>query len=390
MKRYQIRAKLMSPLAIRQNRQSDMSFSLPYLPGASLRGALAAKHIRDGGNPDDNVFKSLFINHSVNFGNLLPVDSEAGNSKVLPLTSASCKRVPGFRQEGKHGVSDTLIYKFAQRNQIRTNNETFCPVVECRNDVKAFSGFWNGDIDSPKEIQTSILFQRHTGIDRTTGTIASSIFFITQAMADFRKASETGKYIQQWLSGSIYIDDEQFEMLNSLARGPVFVGAFRTRGQGEIELSIEPDEAETPFPDIVAWGSKFKGKLKDIVHDKIPEDLSVGLYFSVTLESDTILVDQFLRPSSEINLPFDNIQPVLKITKPQIIRGWQAAWGLPKPDDIGLSMGSVFLFKYIGSDVDGLKQVLSTIVMKGIGLRREEGFGRISVCDPLHIQEEVV
>ena len=389
MKRYQITAKLLSPLAIRQNRQSNISSSMPYLPGNSLRGAIAARYIRTGGSPEDKVFQSLFIKHPVSFPNLLPVDTETGTSKTLPLTSVSCKRVPGFRQDGQHGVSDSLVYKFAQRNRIKAGDGMLCSVEKCGNDRKAYNGFWNGDVDSPKEIQTSLLFQRHTGIDRTTGTVAHEHFFITQAVADFRKKADTGKYVQQFLSGSAYMDDEQFQMLNPLVDGPVFAGAFRTRGRGEIELSIE-EKSATPFPDIVAWDSKFKRKIREIVQDEIPAALSDGLYFSLTLESDAILVDQFLRPSADITFPFDDIQFVLKITKSQVIRGWQSAWGLAKPDDIGLLMGSVFLFRYIGSDVGGLEEVLDSVATKGIGLRQEEGFGRISVCDPLHIQEEVV
>ena len=390
MMRYQITAKLLSPLSIRQNRQSNISSILSYLSGTSLRGALAAKYIRLGGSPEDKNFQTLFISHPVNFANLLPIKNEGGISRVLPLTSVSCKRVPGFCKENKHGVSDILVHKFAQRNQIRTDNDTVCPDNTCRNDMKTFGGFWNGDIDSPQEIKTSILFQRHTGIDRTTGTVAHQRFFITQAMADFRKPPGTGEYVQQFLSGSIYINDEQIEALAPLLSGPVFAGASRTRGQGEIELSIKAEETASPFPDIVEWDKKFRGKIKKITIAEVPPELSSGLYFSITLESDAILVDQFLRPSAEINFPFDNIVPVLKVTKSQAIRGWQSAWGLSKTDDVGLSMGSVYLFKYVGSDMEGLQEILNNTAINGIGLRREEGFGRITICDPLHIQEEVI
>ncbi|MDA3898202.1 MAG: hypothetical protein PF482_18865, partial [Desulfobacteraceae bacterium] len=360
------------------------------LTGSSLRGALAAKYTRSGGSPEDKIFQLLFISHPVNFTNLLPINNAAGISRVLPLTSVSCKRSPGFSQEDKHGVSDTLVYKFAQRNRLKTDNNSLCSVAECKNDINAFSGFWNGNIDSPQEIKTSIRFQRHTGIDRTTGTVAYQRFFITQEMADFHKNPVSGKYVQQWLSGSIYINDEQIEALAPLLSGPVFAGASRTRGRGEIELSIEAEETTAHLPDVVDWDRKFKNRIKTIAMNEVPSDLSAGLYFSITLESDAILIDRFLRPSAEISFPFDNIVPVLKVARSQVIRGWQSAWGLSKPDDISLSMGSVYLLRYMGNDMEGLQEVLSNTAINGIGLRREEGFGRISICDPLHIQEEVI
>ncbi len=390
MKRYRITAKLLSPLSIRQNRQSNMPSALPYLSGTSLRGALAAKYIRLGGSPEDKIFQTLFISNPVYFANLLPVKKEGEISIVLPLTSVSCKRAPGFCKEKKHGVADTLVHKFAQRNQIRTDNDSVCPDNTCRNDMKTFSGFWNGDMNSPIEIKTSILFERHTGIDRTTGTVAHQRFFITQALADFYKNTDSGKYEQQSLSGSIFIKDEQIEALNPLFNGPVFVGAARTRGQGEIELLVETEETALLFPDIVEWDKKFKEKIKKISSAEVPPELLAGLYFSITLESDAILVDRFLRPSAEINFPFDNIEPVLKVAKSQAIRGWQSAWGLSKADDVGLSMGSVYLFRYTGSDFEGLQKVLISTAINGIGLRREEGFGRISICNSLHVQEEVI
>ena len=99
-------------------------------------------------------------------------------------------------------------------------------------------------------------------------------------------------------------------------------------------------------------------------------------------EFNPILVDNFLRPSAQISLPFPGVEPVLRIAKAQTIRGWQSAWGLPKPDDEGLAMGSVYLFRFSGTGVDNpddLKNFLAGVSTGGIGLRREEGFGQVSV-----------
>ncbi len=65
--------------------------------------------------------------------------------------------------------------------------------------------------------------------------------------------------------------------------------------------------------------------------------------------------------------------------------GWNAAWGLPKEKELVIEKGSVFFFKYEGSDVKGLLSRLKDVEMKGIGLKTEEGFGRVYICDSFHI-----
>ena len=59
-------------------------------------------------------------------------------------------------------------------------------------------------------------------------------------------------------------------------------------------------------------------------------------------------------------------------------------------DDVGLVMGGVFLYRYTGEDLQGLSQHLKGKQLSGIGLRREEGFGRISICNPAHTIKEVM
>ncbi len=392
MKYYRIKAKLLAPLVIRQNRQSNASQGVSYLPGSTFRGALAAKFLRMKGGPEDERFRALFLDHPICFPNLLPT-GEKGNtlSQVLPLTSVSCKRNPGFKGDDTHGVSDILAAKVIERKYPKDYDEALCP--ECHNDMKPYIRFWNGNCDSPKRFQPTMFYQRHTGIDRDTGTIAPSIFFITQAMADFQKDQKSGDYHQQFLSGNIFISDDQHEILKDLVQDvqdPLFAGADRTRGMGEL-LCVEIRDIPNPVFDLEKWNSDFKDKLKNIVQDKmLAEELMSGHYFSIKLESDAILTDRFLRPTSEFELPFDNITQVLKVAKSQTIRGWNSAWGLPKPDDLAIAMGSVYLFKYNGNDLENLKKNLNDLIIKGIGLRREEGFGRISVCDSLHVIKEVI
>jgi CRISPR-associated protein Csx10 len=382
MKYYRLTAKLLAPLVIQQSRQSSDSSALPYLPGSTLRGTLAARYLNSGGSPEDEEFRSLFLDNPVCFPNFFPSDENGtAIAQFLPLTAFSCKRNPGFKD--KHGVRDMLAAKAAVRIDPKLKNINSC--LKCGQAMKAFTGSWNGDCQNPCKFSPSMIYQRHTGIDRDTGTIAPSIFFMTQAIADFQKDFQKKDYYQQHLSGGIFITDKQHEILSSLMVDPLFAGGDRTRGFGEIALSFS--ETDLPFPafNIMDWDKKFRKKLNSLVE----KESDSGTYFSIKLESHAIFVDSFLRPSYDMELSFPDINPVLKIAKSEIVRGWQSSWGLPKPDDMGLAMGSVYLFRYTGNDLAGLESYLQKIIKNGIGLRREEGFGRISVCEPIHLIEVI-
>ena len=377
MKYYLLTATLLAPLMVQQNRQTNTPQGLPYLPGSSLRGALAERFFQLGGSPGDEDFRLLFLDHPACFPNLLPADEPGDLSQVLPLTCISCKRDPGFKGQKGHGVKDSLVVTTAGRMSQKATYADFyiCPDEECRNEMKPFAGFWNGDTDAPKKFEPTILFQRHTGIDRVTGTAASSIFYTTQAMADFHKSPGSDTYLPQYLTGSIMLDESRFQTLQPLIRDTLYVGADRTRGLGEIKLNIM--EIPDPAIDLGEWNRVFIEKVNSVSQ----RELMSGLYFSLTLASHAIMVDRYLRPATEISFCFSEIEPVLKVAKTQSIRG------LPKADDVGLSIGSVFLFQYTGDDQEGLKNFLNRLMNTGIGLRREEGFGRVLLCDPLSIME---
>ncbi|KPA14383.1 CRISPR-associated RAMP protein, family [Candidatus Magnetomorum sp. HK-1] len=389
---YRITAELLSPLMIAQNRQSDASESLSYMPGSSLRGAIAAKYLREFGHQDSADFQRIFVDHPISFPNLLPtIEKDLFIPKPLPLTAASCKRFSGFHysEKASHGVLDTLAEKVLEKY----NPEHLCSAVcpSCQNDMKSFTGFWNGIIESPTLYKPTMIYQRHTGIDRTSGTIAQKIFYITQAIADYN-ALENDQYLRQYLAGPIHLTDEECDILRPLLNSSLFAGSDRTRGMGEFKLTLTDDEPQPT--DVCKWDISFKDRLNKI-DPKSLDSLLNGFYFTINLYSDAILLDCFLRPTAQLDLSFETIpagqiKPVLKVARSKTIRGWNLAWGLPKTDDMAVSMGSVYLFKYDGNDVQQLNQELDQLMCKGIGVRKAEGFGRISICDNFHLIKEVI
>jgi CRISPR-associated Csx10 family RAMP protein len=197
-----------------------------------------------------------------------------------------------------------------------------------------------------------------------------------------------GDYERQILSGGMFMNDRQIAVLEPLFKTPLFAGQDRSRGMGELQVTVDSFNMEPP--DIDTWDLKFKDIMKHNASGNLDPALLSGLYFSLKLESHAILVDEFLRPTTEIELTLSCVEPVLKVTRSQLIRGWNDAWGLAKPNDMGTIMGSVYLFRYTGNNREDLRQYLNNLAVDGIGLRRAEGFGSVLSCDPLHTRKEAI
>lgn len=378
---YRLTARLLSPLMVQENRQTNAPRGLDYLPGSSLRGALAAHHLRSGGDPEDAAFRQIFLENPVRFPDLLPSNSPEQIPVPLPMTACSCKRSPGFIREKGHGVADSLASLVAGEVEARPLSKILV-CKNCQQDLKPLLGFWNGDVPCPEKSEPIPVYQRHTGIDRYTGTVASTIFYITQGLSESRKGPDH-QYQPQFLCGGTFLNGNQFEVLSSMLMETIFAGADRTRGMGEMEITLE--ESTPPDFDLKDWDRDFRKKLTGLTGKEIPP----GFFFSFGLTGHAILVDRFLRPSLEIPVDFPGIESVLRIIRQHTVRGWQSRWGLPKSDDTAAGMGSVYLFRYQGEDREGLESLLKQLTINGIGLRRAEGFGRIRLCDPLHVQEVI-
>lgn len=379
MKRIRILARALSPIVINDARQSANNVSLDHIPGSTLRGAMAAAYLRRGGLPDDDIFQTLFGENPLSFPSLLPVSADDDRPSFMPATAVSCKRHPGFLTEGRHGVLDTL----APIARSRLSGELVPMEIwncTCGNELKPFSGVWNADHAAPQRSATSQSFNRFTGIDRLTGTVAQSIFYTSRSMDDVA-VDDNGVERRQAFAGFTYASDAAITALRETAAGALFVGADRTRGFGEIELEIGEESDPRPL-DLAGWDAAFR--------ERLGRDKESGVYFTIKLASPAIIVDRFLRPSSNLEFGIPGAGPVMRVVKGVTLRGWQSCWGLPRSDDTGLAAAGVFLFRYEGNDLAALAERLELLRREGIGVRREEGYGMIEINDQLHIRREAL
>ena len=117
--------------------------------------------------------------------------------------------------------------------------------------------------------------------------------------------------------------------------------------------------------------------------------------FSITLLSDSILMDDLLFPIRDISnnaleqllgntFPESDFILLQKASRNGITSSFSGLSGLRRFRDVTIKKGSCYLFKYKGTDHEKLADVLGDLHKSGIGFRKNEGFGVISINHPIH------
>ncbi|MEX1027452.1 MAG: RAMP superfamily CRISPR-associated protein [Candidatus Paceibacterota bacterium] len=417
MKIYRIEANLLAPLALKRDRQSDRSETVRSIPGTTVRGALANAYLQQHGEVD-SVFHRLFLDEAhCRFGPLDP------GPHFFPATVSACKR---FSKD--HPKVDQLWFRAAQHltgNCLAESvHQRFRQCHVCGTDMKGHVGFWeHRDSQIAERDDEQHQVSAHVGIDRGTFTAADGMFYTLEAIAPRDDAYDLIGWIQ-------LTDDARLDLDRLLHEevGVVYLGHHRTRGYGKVRLTIGEDNLGDGMADNQSGGwQQWSDAMIQFVRDvcvtsdaesttdrrrTVALSASRDFLFSISLPDGAILVDHLLRytadPAAMIDwlpplpdparlFPVDErlaaalpgggtLQCVAAVTNEQLLRGWNAAHGLPRQDEWMVARGSVYVYRFQGSQEDrgDLHRRLTELAAAGIGLRRNEGYGRIAVSDPIH------
>ena len=398
-----VTAKLLAPVAIKRDRQSERSESVRSVAGTVVRGALAAIYLQHYGQVDD-TFRRLFLNEATcRFGPLDPAP------RIFPLTAASCKR------EGmQHALVDQLWFRIAQHHlagRVPEDAEAaWRQCSKCAADLNDHDGFWEAENNrlSDKSSDRHHV-AAHVGIDRHSSTAAEAIFYTLEALLPSDQ--------EQDLHGWLMADDDTLADLQRLLEVEdhrISVGHHRTRGYGDVRLQLGntvEDDLQVRAQGWEQWSralADFLGSPALSVPDLDPE----GFYFSLSFPSGAVLVDRLLRytldpadmvswlspmPPADAAFPMQDrpawrletggtVRWVAAMTRHERLRGWNAAHGLPRQDEWAVARGAVYVYHFQGAseEREALIRKLAALSEDGVGLRRNEGFGRVVVSDDFH------
>ncbi len=366
--RFQVRVELLSPLAISRNHATGNTIhTLRHVPGTVWRGALAGHLIRSRKitTPEaDPVFRKLFLEGRVRFGDLRP----AGSLR-WPLSARRCKN---------HGIAHPLLdYLLLLGKGGATPHEC----AACEGKLERAAGFRQRD----RGVKIPARMTGHTAIDPSTLRPRTGQLFQSEVL-------ERGLAFDGWL----WADEQAAEEFGAYYAVDRFtLGRGATRGQGHARLDIgRVEAAPAGLPDRISAMNLAWDRRDEVV-------------FSCTFQSPCVVLDEWLLARSYPTVAdlreacgaadtqaFAKYELIAQYSQWTSIPGWNAQAGLPRPETQAIAPGSSYLFrkKVEASNKESeISAIASTLARaeRGLGERWEEGFGEAVFCESYHVDRRI-
>lgn len=357
MKEITYRIDLLEP-ALVTSLQGDpnSSVAFDYLPGSVLRGMLIGKYLNSQPvGSDDSTLRRLFFDGTVCYLNGYPLDVHGQPGQPVP---ASWQRVK-YDESGE-------IFDFAIKAQ---NTEQQWQAVK--------APFYTLSGEEVRLIQPARNVAIHTQRTARFGRAMPKYRPVESGQTSGGAIPQLGKdeipgtvyrydalAAGQTFAATIICDNDEDEpTLRALLDGYVTIGGSRSGGYGRAKIRL------------LANSDSRQDETED------DRDLPEGVLI-VTLQSNALLRDgrgQFTVDPKHISQVLSNHLGVpLKLKgaflAAEALGGFNRKWGLPLPQTLAVSMGSVLIFQNPGCD----RALLDKLEARGIGERRAEGFGRIA------------
>jgi len=380
---YRLRVLLRAdePLLIARRAEAGNQFeTLESIPGSVLRGALAwrvawgvGEQRMKEGHAEYDTFTALFFRDAIRFSALFPfkVNDEFATSGHptlrAPKDLLTCELHPGYTEtpdEG-HGVLSAVCEASIPKK---------CP-VRGEGKLEAVRAYLPLDGSNPTVgFTVRQRSEMHIRIEPRTGRVSRGDLYGYVAL-------EPGQY---WI-GEIHCANEQvWQTLCALARleaqgiNSLRLGKASRRGYGKVTLH---------------WAPSAKSVWLDA---RIEQRVRYMEAVVMTLLSDAIVADlwgRFVRGFDEgwlqqaLDLPETasvTVDEQRRFSAVRPVDGFNATLGLPRARDIALEAGSTVRLSFSGIELEPLREKLAKVEQEGIGLRRDEGFGRVAFNHPIH------
>jgi len=348
---------------------SNLTESLPYIPGNSVRGLLATRFLESGRSAEEPDFGELFVTGRVRFGNALRDGAE-----VLPLSARSCKYSGGFRHQDGHGVQDLLLDEGT-----RERGGPIGPrCEECSAPLDYFEGFRHPH--QPARVVVETVLRTRTAIDSQRGTARTGQLFTQRLLVEdqgFVSRVEAPDHLAAQLEALLA---EAFE-------GRVGRGA--SRGQGWVTVERPDEESERP-DDPRRWGPA-KRRFEAF------RAAAGRPVLAVTFLSDALFRDAYLRDVTSPSLqdltalglrPEDwNPRPVRAFSDVRSVFGFDGyPVSLPRVPRLAVAAGSTFLFD--ARHDAGEPEIPAGDGVGWVGDGQREGYGRAVLWHPFHLEPD--
>lgn len=322
------------------NREENSSLSLDYIPGSMVRGALCGRHFaaHPGLDAADSAVRRLFFGGTTRFLNAYPVSRQGKRSLPTPRSLWADKAELRSWQNPPKDIP---------KGKLRARNDA------------------TGDAQGTDKKALGISFVHMS--DEALEPVVVKRVSITHNAREHRRTLKTKTETQVFSYEAL--DAEQ-------CFGGVILGPAN-------ELTAIQKLLETE-PDMTLGGSRSAGYGRVRVEDirlqsewsEAPASSDVDGRVVVSLLSDVIIRDAQGAFAADPGPSLGLGQALDQFSSMGLTGGFNRTWGLPLPQAETIEKGSVFVYD-LPNDFE--RGRLAATAEDGIGLRREDGFGRIAV-----------
>lgn len=368
--RVQVIVRLDEPTVIAARGEAGNQYdSLSCIPGSVLLGTLAtlAAELHNLAAPENyKDFVNLFLRGSVLFSTLYPAyhfQNTLYPTIPAPLALQTCSAVP-LREERE---GDGAYPAWDQPEK--------CP--RCDNRLEPISGFMPLRRLSPHTFTPGQTPELHIHVDEKTGRVKSGQLYGYTVL-------NAGQY---FVGELICFGEEAWNRLQEMtgiSEGAPLIwrmGKARRRGYGKVTAWLERCD-DRPL----VW---VQLSLEERIQDPSQP-------ITMTLLTDTIILNSW--GQQVLGCTPDWLEEALGLGPVEILEafarvrnvdGFNAYLGLPRWRDMALTAGSVVRFK-LNSPPKNWREQLQKLEIEGVGVRRNEGFGRVAFNHPIYDNREAL
>lgn len=397
---YRVRVLLRAdePLLLARRAESGNQFeTLDGIPGGVLRGALAWRVAHRAGAemnmlPRSTAYRNfvdLFFRDAVRFSPLLPIQISKASlyrgyaTLPAPRDLLTCELHPGYAKdetEGKHGVWSMTWADSEPGNcpicaQAATGQGRKDPEVK----LETFTGLVPLLRDTTQEFKRKQTVEMHIRTEPGTGRVRTGDLFgyVVLEPGQFFVGEITCANAAVWTALQQMAGLKPVGEVNDLR-----LGKANRRGYGKVSLVCE-SAGKSPWqgPDLSQRILDPRAVVMTLVSDAIVTD-RWGC-FERGFEAAWLQRELQLPAGVTVSIAPEATQQ-RRFSAVRAADAFNAKLGLPRGRDIALAAGSSVRLIFDGVSQPALVKLLGTIELAGIGLRREEGFGRVAFNHPIH------
>ncbi|EFO81933.1 hypothetical protein OSCT_0082 [Oscillochloris trichoides DG-6] len=375
-----------APLAFARTKPgAQFRQSLPYVPGAALFGALA-QILEQRGELKIELLREVICH------NAYPAMQDDVWSRPYPATALKPKGQPNAH--AFDALVGRVCWEHMQPAALQFTTDTYQVAEGCYTftDTPNQAGYYHQGQLAERKVEQRVLTR--VAINRRRGTAEDARLYSPLVLSEVTQGAPT-----QFL-GTLVLPGELANLL--AAQRILYLGGRQSSGLGKVQVCTTQSQVEDAAAikqRVGALTRRFQVQVQryDALHgEHTPWPIDDGTIFTLNLLSDAILFQQGWLPTNVIDAAMLREETgihatcIRAFTTPTMIGGWNVTWQKPKPTAIATALGSLFVFQANEPLSDSQYQALADLQARGIGERRQEGYGQIRICDEFHLLDETI